>query len=93
MKPKDNARVLGEFSARKTGNSLVITIPQSAGVSEGKKFTLLVKNDGSLEYRSSDNNPWLNGYYDDIDFRADIDKVGNYGFDIPQGKEKFDYES
>lgn len=93
MTEPNKNRILGEFSTRKTGNSLVITVPKNAGVPIGKKFTLVVKEDGSLVYRSNDNNPWLNGDFDDIDFRANLKEVGNYGLDEAQGKEKIDYDS
>ena len=84
------ARVLGEFTARKTGNSLSLTVPVGSGVSEGQKYLLVMEADGTLIYKAQGDNPWLNGDYRDIDFRAEMADVGNYGVEVPVGKEKQD---
>ncbi|KRM40422.1 hypothetical protein FD47_GL002826 [Lentilactobacillus parafarraginis DSM 18390 = JCM 14109] len=88
---KRSERVLGEFSTRKTGNSLTLTVPKAAGVPAGKRFVLVAKDDGTLEYRAVHGNPWLDGEYDDIDFRAELNDVGNYGQQSPIGKERVDW--
>ena len=46
--------------------------------------------DGTLIYKAQGDNPWLNGDYRDIDFRAEMADVGNYGVEVPVGKEKQD---
>ncbi|ANZ61125.1 hypothetical protein AYR62_10545 [Secundilactobacillus paracollinoides] len=88
MATKSTEKILGEFATRRTGNSLTLTVPKSAGVPEGKKFILVSKDDDTLEYRAAKDNPWLDGTYSDIDFRSELDRVGNYGLESPIGKEK-----
>ncbi|WP_125582232.1 hypothetical protein [Levilactobacillus cerevisiae] len=86
----NNPRVLGEFTTRKTGNSLSLTVPVGSGISEGQRYLLMMEEDGTLIYKVQDDNPWLNGDYSDIDFRAEMDDVGNYGVERPVGKERQD---
>ncbi|WP_035181146.1 hypothetical protein [Lentilactobacillus farraginis] len=90
MTVENKERVLGEFTTRRSGNSLSLTVPASAGIPEGKKYVLVLTDNGNLEYRAVHNNPWLDGDYADIDFRAELSKNGNYGLEKPVGKEKFD---
>lgn len=84
-------RILGEFKTRKTGNTLTLTVPSSAGKSAGEKFLLVAKPNGTLEYRSVQANPWLDGKYDDIDFQKELNDVGNFGLDEDYGKEQVDW--
>ncbi|GHP13302.1 hypothetical protein YK48G_07270 [Lentilactobacillus fungorum] len=88
MEKKSTERVLGEFATRRTGNSLTLTVPKSAGIPAGKRFVLIIKEDGTLEYRAAKDNPWLDGEYADIDFKAELNDVGNYGQEPPIGKER-----
>jgi hypothetical protein len=90
-KPLPSERILGEFSTRKTGNSLILTVPVTAGVPEGQKFILKAKSDGSLEYVVADQNPWTSGEYDNIDFRAELNDVGHFGNESPVGKENIEW--
>ncbi|BDR59214.1 hypothetical protein [Xylocopilactobacillus apicola] len=46
-----------------------------------------MEKDRTLEYRTAENNPWLNGEFADIDFEKYLAEVGNYGFEKPRGKE------
>lgn len=86
----NNPRVLGEFTTRKTGNSLSLTVPVSAGIAEGQKYLLVLEEDGTLIYKAQDDNPWLNGEFKDIDFQAELDDVGHYDVIRPIGKEKME---
>ncbi|BDR57141.1 hypothetical protein [Xylocopilactobacillus apis] len=85
-----NERILGEFSTRQTGNSVVLTVPKKAQIPAGRKYILFLKKDGTLEYRTAENNPWLNGEFADIDFKKEMADVGNYGVEKPRGKEIID---
>lgn len=68
---------LGSFFARKVGNSTALTIPSKADVKLGQRFELTQENNGTVIYKSIVSNPWFNGEYDDIDFKKEIEKVGN----------------
>ena len=68
---------LGNFFARKVGNSTALTIPSKADVKLGQRFELTQENNGTVIYKSIGYNPWFNGEYDDIDFKKEIEKVGN----------------
>ncbi|MCO6547877.1 MAG: AbrB/MazE/SpoVT family DNA-binding domain-containing protein [Gilliamella sp.] len=68
---------LGSFFARKVGNSTALTIPSKADVKLGQRFELTQENNGTVIYKSIGYNPWFNGEYDDIDFKKEIEKVGN----------------
>ncbi|MCO6536315.1 AbrB/MazE/SpoVT family DNA-binding domain-containing protein [Lactobacillus sp.] len=68
---------LGNFFARKVGNSTALTIPSKADVKLGQRFELTQENNGTVIYKSIGSNPWFNGEYDDIDFKKEIEKVGN----------------
>lgn len=35
------------------------------------------ENNGTLIYKAIGSNPWFNEEYDDIDFKKEIEKVGN----------------
>ena len=65
------------FIARKVGNSIVLTVPSKAGVKLGERFELTQKDNDTLIYKVIDSNPWFNGEYDDIDFKKEIEQVGN----------------
>lgn len=68
---------LGNFVARKVGNSTALTVPSKAGVKLGQRFELIQEDNNTLIYKAIDSNPWFNGEYDDIDFKKEIEKVGN----------------
>lgn len=68
---------LGSFFARKVSNSTALTIPSKADVKLGQRFELTQENNGTVIYKSIGSNPWFNGEYDDIDFKKEIEKVGN----------------
>ncbi|RMC46706.1 hypothetical protein [Lactobacillus sp. ESL0230] len=68
---------LGNFVARKVGNSTALTVPSKAGVKLGQRFELIQEDNDTLIYKTIDSNPWFNGEYDDIDFKKEIEKVGN----------------
>lgn len=87
---ENNPRILGEFTTRRTGNSLSLTVPAGSGVLGGQKYLLVMEADGTLVYKPQNDNPWLNGDYRDIDFRAEMADVGNFGVENPIGKEKQD---
>lgn len=91
MTRKKTERVLGEFSTRKTGNSLTLTVPQTAGIPAGKRFVLVAKDDDTLEYRAVKDNAWLDGELADINFQTELEDVGNYGDESPMGKERADW--
>jgi len=77
---------LGNFVVRKVGNSTALTVPAKANVKLGQRFELIKEDNDTLTYKAIDSNPWFNGAYDDIDFKKEIEKVGN--FDTMQvGKE------
>lgn len=90
MMSANNPRVLGEFTTRKTGNSLSLTVPVSSGVPEGQKYLLTVEEDGTLIYKAQNTNPWLNGDLSDIDFQSEMKDVGNFDSGGPVGKEKIE---
>jgi len=87
MPTSDKERVIGEFETRKIGNSIVLTVPQKVGIPEKTKYLLVAKPDGSLEYKPVENNPWLNGKFDDIDFGAEIAKLDDIDTGVAVGKE------
>lgn len=91
MTNKNKERVLGEFVTRRSGNSLSLTVPADAGIPEGKKYVLVVTGDDTLEYRAIHSNPWLDGTYSDINFRAELADTGNYGLEKPIGKQQTDW--
>jgi len=94
MKTTTNTdRIIGEFAARKVGNSLMLTVPVSAGVTDNTKFVLRQKKNGTLEYQpvKQDDNPWTNGDYADIDFKKQLTIDGNYGLEAPVGKERVEW--
>ncbi|RMC41744.1 hypothetical protein F5ESL0233_05370 [Lactobacillus sp. ESL0233] len=68
---------LGNFVARKVGNSTALTVPSKAGVKLGQRFELIQEDNDTLIYKTIDSNPWFNGEYDNIDFKKEIEKVGN----------------
>lgn len=68
---------LGNFVARKVGNSTALTVPSNAGVKLGQRFELIQEDNDTLIYKTIDSNPWFNGEYDNIDFKKEIEKVGN----------------
>lgn len=68
---------LGNFVARKVGNSIALTVPSKAGVKLGQRFELIQEDNSTLIYKAIDSNPWFNGEYDDIDFKKETEKVGN----------------
>ena len=68
---------LGNFVVRKVGNSTALTIPSKADVKLGQRFELTQENNGTVIYNSIGSNPWFNGECDDIDFKKEIEKVGN----------------
>ncbi|MBA1394110.1 AbrB/MazE/SpoVT family DNA-binding domain-containing protein [Lactobacillus sp. XV13L] len=68
---------LGNCVARKVGNSTALTVPSKAGVKLGQRFELIQEDNNTLIYKAIDSNPWFNGEYDDIDFKKEIEKVGN----------------
>ncbi|BAP84865.1 hypothetical protein LOOC260_102870 [Paucilactobacillus hokkaidonensis JCM 18461] len=81
------SKSLGIFSTRKAGNSLILTVPTTSGVTEGVEFELIKEEDGSLVYKPKNSNPWLDGTYDGYDFRKDLNKIGNFGDEGSVGKE------
>ncbi|WEV39669.1 hypothetical protein OZX56_00760 [Lactobacillus sp. ESL0684] len=68
---------LGNIIARKTGNSVSLTIPAKAKVKVGQKFKLVQEDSDTLIYKAIDANPWFNGDYDNVDFRKEMSDVGN----------------
>ncbi|VDG18397.1 hypothetical protein [Lactobacillus paracollinoides] [Lactiplantibacillus mudanjiangensis] len=88
-KASSKSRIIGEYATRKVGNSLMLTVPVSAGVTDNTKFILRKKADGTLEYQpvSRDDNPWTNGKYATVDFQKNLELDGNYGLTSSVGKE------
>jgi len=80
-------RTLGIVTTQKIGDTIALTVPTSTGIAEGQKYLLTMAEDGTLIYHAQADNPWLNGDYRDIDFRAELADVGNYGIERPAGKE------
>jgi len=80
--------LLGTYKTRKNGNSMSITVPKSAGISENETFSL-ERVDGNLVYRPTEqDNPWKNGQFKNHDFRKDMQKLEfDIGNEKPVGKE------
>ncbi|WP_125591143.1 AbrB/MazE/SpoVT family DNA-binding domain-containing protein [Companilactobacillus jidongensis] len=81
--------ILGTYKTRKNGNSMSITVPKSAGISENESFSLQKEN-GNLIYKplKEENNPWKNGHFKNHDFRNDMNKLEfEVGSETPVGKE------
>lgn len=81
--------VLGTFKTRKNGNSISITVPKSAGISENEIFSLQKEN-GNLVYKplKEKSNPWKNGKFKNHDFRQDMKELEfDIGNENPVGKE------
>ncbi|ETY73016.1 AbrB/MazE/SpoVT family DNA-binding domain-containing protein [Lactiplantibacillus fabifermentans] len=76
-KSTNAGKIIGRFVARKSGNSLSLTIPAEVGVEAGEEFVLVAQDDGSLLYKYQHVNPWHTKAAKDYDFRADLDKMGN----------------
>jgi len=91
MAKKGLERVIGEFETRRIGNSLVLTVPKKAGVSESEKYVLVKKADGILEYRPVQQNPWLAGDYADIDFKTLNQTLGDGDNGSSIGKEHVEW--
>jgi len=91
MKPSVNEHVIGEFETRKIGNSLVLTVPKKAGIGERKKYLLVKKVDGSLEYRPVEKNPWLAGEYADIDFETLNKDLNGFANGSSTGQENIEW--
>jgi len=91
MKSKTDEHVIGEYETRKIGHSLVLTVPKKAGIAEKEKYLLVKKDDGSLEYRPVQTNPWHNGDYDDIDFEKINQELGSIDNGSPVGKENVEW--
>ena len=70
---------LGMFIARKVGNSIALMVPSKAGIKLGERFELIQEDNSTLIYKAIDSNPWFNEEYDDIDFKKEIEQVGNPG--------------
>ncbi|MDF7639937.1 hypothetical protein PT285_11045 [Lactobacillus sp. ESL0791] len=68
---------LGMVVARKTGNSVSLTVPAKLGIKQGQQFSLTQEGNNTLVYKAIDSNPWFNGDYDDVDFQEEMKKVGN----------------
>ena len=68
---------LGMFIARKVGNSIALMVPSKAGIKLGERFELIQEDNSTLIYKAIDSNPWFNEEYDDIDFKKEIEQVGN----------------
>lgn len=87
-------RTFGEFKIRKVGNSMVITVPKSLNFKEGETFTLKTDETGeSLIYKKTKStNPWENGQFEDFDFLANMQEVGNYGKSSDVGKENVEWQ-
>ncbi|MFC6176578.1 antitoxin [Companilactobacillus huachuanensis] len=82
--------ILGTFKTRKNGNSISITVPKSAGISENEIFSLQKEN-GNLVYKhlESQNNPWKNGHFKNHDFKKDMETLEfDVGNETAVGKEK-----
>ncbi|AKP64438.1 hypothetical protein [Levilactobacillus koreensis] len=91
MEKNSNERIIGEYETRRIGHSIVLTVPKKAGIDEKEKYLLIKKNDGSLEYRPVQTNPWLSGTYDDIDFKKINKELGNIDNGSPVGKENVEW--
>lgn len=86
----NNPRFFGEFTIRKTGNSISLTVPVGSGVPEGQKYLLMVEEDGALIYKTQNTNSWLNGDFSDVDFQSEMKDIGNFDSGEPVGKEKIE---
>lgn len=84
---KNQSQVIGEIIMKETTEGIILTVPTSTNVVAGQKYWLVKQAEGTLSYHPVNDNPWWNGDYDDIDFRAELDKVGNFGLETPVGKE------
>ena len=90
---KSEKHIIGEYTARRVGNSLMLTVPVSTGVTDNTKFVLQTKSDGTLEYQpvSQDDNPWTNSEYAKVDFQKALAEDGNYGLETAVGKERVEW--
>lgn len=86
-KVEKQGKIIGRFVARKSGNSLSLTIPAEVGVEAGKEFVLVAQDDGSLLYEPQHVNPWHTKAAKDYDFRGDLDKMGNVFEEPRMGRE------
>lgn len=86
-KVEKQGKIIGRFVARKSGNSLSLTIPAEVGVEAGKEFVLVAQDDGSLLYEPQHVNPWHTKAAKDYDFRGDLDKMGNVFEETRMGRE------
>lgn len=80
---------LGTYTARQVGDSLIITVPATAGVTAGTRFELTVNGNGDLTYHRVKSNPWTDGTYANIDF-DELRKTYGTVDDTPVGKERLD---
>lgn len=91
---ENKEKTIGEYKARRVGNALVITIPQSLAIQAGEKFTLKTNQEGNelIYKKTKSHNPWENGQFDDFDFRANMKEVGNYGMSPDVGNERVEWK-
>ncbi|MFD1420387.1 hypothetical protein [Lactiplantibacillus songbeiensis] len=68
--------VIGGYEMRKVGQSIGLTVSQETEISAKTKYLLVAKPAGLIKYQPIENNPWLNGEFDKIDFDAEIAKLG-----------------
>lgn len=80
-------RVLGKFVTRKSGHSVILTVPAETGIKPGQEYTLRVQDDGSLLYEPRHVNFWHTPDAEKHNFRADLDKIGNFSEEPRIGKE------
>ncbi|KRL20322.1 hypothetical protein [Lentilactobacillus kisonensis] len=83
---KQSGRIAGSFVARRSGNSLSLTIPADAEVKEGAEYVLEILDDGTLKYKPQQKNIWHTEKAQNYDFRSDLKKI-NYAEEKRFGKE------
>ncbi|QFR66908.1 hypothetical protein [Furfurilactobacillus rossiae] len=82
-------RELGVFKVRQSGHSLVVTVPKGINVHKGDQVSFSQGSDGVIQFKPlSNENPWLNGKYADVDFRGGMKEAEiNIGMERRVGKE------
>ena len=72
---------IADTKTHKTGNSVSVNLPKATGFKSNEPVVIEKVDEDTLVIRRKNKhtNPWTDGTYSNVDFRAELDKIG---FDI-----------
>lgn len=78
-----------EIVVKKLGDSLVLPVPSDIELTEGKRYNVTQKDDGTIEFEPTKHvNIFADSEFQDYDFRADLKDIPEATELKPVGKEK-----